>query len=125
MPPIRKALGLGQRRQSVRNTAVPAKKSRKQPVNLLTPNVDSLDNQDAMDTLVDKLVDKLGPRMEALVDRKLRQHAGQSTSASAAHVCSQRSGAVTVLSAAATPSLRLNQLTPPQVMTLQARPQLS
>ena len=68
-------------------TAVPGKKSRKQPVNLLAQNVDSLDNQDAMDTLVDKLVEKLRPRVEAQVDRKLRQHAGQSTSASAAHVC--------------------------------------
>ena len=87
MPPTRKAIGRGPRRQSAMKAAVPAKKSRKQPVNLFVPNVDSLDNQDAMDTLVDKFVDKFGPRMKALVDRKL-----QSISSSAAHMCSQRSG---------------------------------
>ena len=94
MPPTRKAIGRGLRRQSARKMAVPAKESRKQTVNLLVPNVDSLDNQDAMDTLVDKLVDKLGSRVEALVDRKLRQHAGQSIFASPAH--SQRSSGITV-----------------------------
>ena len=52
MPPTREAIGRGQRRQSAKKAPAPAKKSRKQPVNLLAPNVDSLDNQDAMDTLV-------------------------------------------------------------------------
>ena len=59
------------------------------------PQVDSLGSGDAMDALVEKLVDKLVPRVEALVDTKLRQHAGQAFSTSPAH--SQPSGGVTVL----------------------------
>ena len=45
-----------------------------------------------MDTLADKLADKLGPRVEALVDRKLRQHAGESFSAIAPPTTSIRAG---------------------------------
>ena len=126
IPPTRKAAGRGQCRQSARKTAAPAKKSPK--TILWTPcskcGVDSLDNQDAMDTLVNKLVDKFGPRTKALVDRKLQQHAGQLFSASPAH--SQCSGWVTVvyLTAAVTLSLGQNQLTPPQDRTLQPRTQL-
>ena len=93
MPPARKARGRGQRRQSASTTAVPSGRFRKQPGNP-APQVDSLGSGDAMDALVEKLVDKLGPRVESLVDTKLRQHVGQSFSTSPAH--SQRSGRVTV-----------------------------
>ena len=93
MPPARKAAGRGQHLHSARRTAVPACRFRKQP-ETPAPHVDFLGSGDAMDALVDKLVDKLGPRVEALVDTKLRQHAGRSFSAIPAH--SHRSGGVTV-----------------------------